>query len=136
MSLALDKAGNVWVANSGSSTVSAFTSTGTAISTTSGFSGGLSSPKAIAVDGLGGVWVTNSIGSYTLTPFTNAGAVIGNGYLDANLAGAGSVAIDASGNVWVASSGTSTISQFIGVAAPVVTPVAAAVSGGLVGQRP
>ncbi len=134
--LALDKAGNAWVANSGGSTVSAFSSTGTAISTTSGFSGGLSTPKAIAVDGLGGVWVTNTLGSYILTPFTNAGAVIGSGYLDANLSGAGSVVIDASGNIWVASSATNTISQFIGVAAPVVTPMAAAVSGGLVGQRP
>ena len=136
LGVALDSAGDAWVVNSGNSTVSEFGSTGTAISGSSGFGSGLSTPKAIAVDGLGGVWVTNSGSSYSLSAMNSSGTVLGSGYADPNLSSAGALAIDPSGNVWVASASSSSISEFLGVAAPVVTPVAAAVSGGLVGARP
>ncbi len=134
--VALDASGNAWAVNSGNSTVSEFSSAGTALSGSSGFGSGLSTPKAIAVDGLGGVWVTNSSGTYGLSAMTPAGAVIGKGYLDPNLSSAGALAIDASGNVWVASAATTNISEFVGAAAPVVTPTSAAISGGSVGARP
>ena len=136
MGVALDASGNAWAVNSGNSTVSEFSSAGTALSGSSGFGSGLSTPKAIAVDGLGGVWVTNSSGTYGLSAMTPAGAVIGKGYSDPNLSSAGALAIDASGNVWVASAATTNISEFVGAAAPVVTPTSAAISGGSVGARP
>jgi hypothetical protein len=42
---------------------------------------------------------------------------------DAALLEAYAIAIDASGNVWVSNFGSNTLTQFIGVAAPVRTPL-------------
>ncbi len=134
--VALDASGNAWVVNSGNSTVSEFGSTGAAISGSSGFGSGLTSPKAIAIDGAGVVWVTNSGGSSDLSAMTSTGAMVGKGYSDPHLSSASALAVDASGNVWVASSSGTAISEFVGAAAPVVTPMAAAIGGGLLGQRP
>lgn len=71
--LAMDGAGAAWVANSSGAGVSAFTNSGTAISPSTGFSGGTytnsvpttyarsySGPRGIAVDGSGNVWVANT----------------------------------------------------------------------------
>lgn len=136
MGVALDHAGNAWVVNSGNSTVSEFNSSGVAVSSSTGFSGGLSTPRAIAVDGLGKAWVTNSGGSYDLSEFTSAGAVVGSGFMDPNLSSAAALVIDGSGNAWLASSTSGTITEFLGVAAPVVTPMSAAIAAGSLGARP
>jgi hypothetical protein len=45
-------------------------------------------------------------------------------------------AIDSSGNLWVANGLGGSIVELIGVAAPVKTPIVAAVTGNLLGQRP
>jgi hypothetical protein len=44
------------------------------------------------------------------------------GYTDAQMVGPMALAIDASGNIWVANSDNHTVTKFIGMAAPVVTP--------------
>jgi hypothetical protein len=36
-----------------------------------------------------------------------------------------SIGVDASGNVWTANFGSNTVSEFVGIASPVVTPIAA-----------
>jgi len=73
VSVAIDGAGSVWIANS-NSTVSKLTSGGTALSPSTGFAGsGLSTPSAVAIDGSGNVWVTNS-GDSSLTEFFGAGS--------------------------------------------------------------
>ncbi len=61
MGMAIDSAGNVWVANYSVKGVSEFSKTGVPISSTSGFTaaGGLSLPYGIAIDGSGNVWVPN-----------------------------------------------------------------------------
>ncbi len=133
--VALDSAGRAWVVNQGNNSVSLFSSTGTAISTT-GYTGNLAAPKAIMVDGAGNSWVTNSSGSLNVAEFSSAGAAIGSGYSSAGLANAASMAIDPSGNVWVASSTSPTITQFLGLAAPVVTPSATAIGNGTLGTMP
>ena len=43
---------------------------------------------------------------------------------DASLVAPYALAIDASGNLWVTNSGKNTLTQFIGVATPVKTPLA------------
>ncbi len=49
--IAIDSNGDIWVSNAGNSTLSEFTSGGTALSTTTGYTGGgLNLPKAIAVE--------------------------------------------------------------------------------------
>jgi hypothetical protein len=44
--------------------------------------------------------------------------------LDASLLESYSIALDASGNLWVSNFGNSTVTEFIGIAAPVKTPLA------------
>ncbi len=73
VSVAIDGLGNVWVANA-NSTVSELTSTGYALSPSTGFTGGsLNTPTAVAIDGSGNVWITNS-GDSSLTEFFGAGS--------------------------------------------------------------
>ncbi len=134
--VALDSSGYAWVVNSGNNSISKFNSSGTAISGTTGYTGGLATPMAIAVDGLGNIWVTNSSGGYNLSEFSSAGLVIGSSYSDSSLSNAGALAIDASGNLWIASSTSTTLTEFLGIAAPVVTPMASAASAGTLGTRP
>jgi hypothetical protein len=131
--------GHIWAANFSSSTVSELEleSSGGATVVSHGYSGGgLDHPNGIAVDGAGNVWVTNydsatqnsgatitelqgakgaSPGS-ALSPTTGFGA-------DAGLLKPFGVAIDASGNVWVSSFGSSKVTQFLGAATPVKTPL-------------
>ena len=133
--VALDNAGRAWVVNQGNNSVSLFTSTGTPVSA-SGYTGNLAVPKSVAVDGAGNVWATNPSGGINLAEFSSTGAAIGNGYASPGLAGAGSLAIDPSGNIWVASPSSPTITQFLGLAAPVVTPASIAIGTGKLGTMP
>jgi streptogramin lyase len=62
--VAIDGANNIWVANTGNNSVSQFTSTGAAVTTSTGYTGGtLSTPINIDIDPSGDVWVTNSTGN-------------------------------------------------------------------------
>lgn len=135
--VALDSSGNAWVVNSGNNSLSEFNSAGTAITGSTGFTGGaLSTPKAIAVDGLGTVWVTNSRGNFGLSQFSSTGNAVGSGYASKQLTNAGALAIDPSGNIWMADASSTTLLQFIGLAAPVVTPGSVAIGAGTLGMRP
>jgi DNA-binding beta-propeller fold protein YncE len=125
--LALDSSGNVWVANNGGSTISKFNNNGTAITTSSGYSGGgLNAPIVVAIDGAGNVWAANQA-SNSVSEFNSSGTAItgSNGYTCAGCMNlpAGPV-IDGSGNLWFANN-NSTISELIGAATPVITPIVA-----------
>jgi len=104
---------------------------GTVTVASPGFTGGgLSHPNGIAVDGAGNVWVTNYFGN-TITALQGAGRGApgealspASGYgQDALLGRPYGIAIDASGNLWVSNFGLSTITQFVGAAVPVKTPL-------------
>jgi PKD repeat protein len=128
-SIAIDSTGNVWVANPANSSLSEFSNSGTVITPANGLTG-VASPTGIAIDGSGNVWVTN--GGSTISEFSNLGATISptQGFTGTSLYSPSGIAIDGSGNVWVTNefpiTGTSlVISEFIGVAAPVITPIVA-----------
>jgi len=127
--VAIDQQGNVWVANYYSDSVSELSSSGSVIS--SGFTGGgLYRPQGIAVDGQGNVWVVNHLGD-SITELQGAdgaspGAAIspaGGFATSAGLVLPFALAIDASGNLWVSSFNGDSVVQFVGVAAPVKTPL-------------
>jgi hypothetical protein len=131
--------GHVWTANFGSSSVSELElmSNGTASVVSTGYEGGgLNHPNGIAVDGAANIWVTNydsatQTTGATITELQGAnGASPGQALSpstglgeDAGLVQPYGIAIDASGNVWVSGFGSSTVTQFLGAATPVKTPL-------------
>jgi len=129
-SVAVDAADNVWSANFYANSVGLVSSSGTVLSGSGYTGGGLSAPRAIAVDGNGNAWVASERGS-TLAEFaaassTNPGQLLSPSAgwgADAKLLEPYSIAIDAAGNLWVSNYGSNTLTEFIGLAAPVKTPL-------------
>jgi sugar lactone lactonase YvrE len=128
-SVAIDSTGRIVASGfaPGSTVVGAlsqFTAGGAAVSG-SPATNGLGIPAGVATDGTS-VFVANSLTSGGLAQFP-AGSVVpsspasGFGSLNSPVG----VAVDATGSVWTANSGSNTVSKFIGLAAPVVTPLAA-----------
>jgi len=127
--VAVDQHGNVWIANYFADSISELSSAGAVLS--SGFTGGgLLSPQGIAVDGDGNIWVANYHGN-SLTALQGAdgaspGAAVspatGLG-VEAKLSLPFALAVDSSGNIWVSNFFSDTVTQYVGAAAPVKTPL-------------
>ena len=110
-SIAADASGDVWVTNSGNSSVTELNPAGAALSGSSGFTAGgiINSPSAIAIDTSGNVWVANK-GNNALAELYSGGS--GTLYSSNGLSTPSSIAIDGSGNIWVANSGANPVSAF------------------------
>jgi streptogramin lyase len=129
--LAIDRLGNVWISNFYGDSVSEVSAAGIVVS--SGYTGGgLNHPQSIAIDGAGNLWVANYRAS-AISEFAGASAApaapgtalspasgLGN---HAALRQSYAIAVDASGNVWVSNLGSNTITEFVGLAVPVRTPL-------------
>ena len=107
LSIAVDGAGDVWLANYLGNNVTKFSNVGIVLSPpiTGYTGGGMNGPSGIAVDGQGHAWIANLL-SGTVTELSNHGAVLstGAGYTGGgfSLGGVGgNIAIDGSGNVWI-----------------------------------
>jgi hypothetical protein len=97
------------------------------------YGGGLNVNYAMAIDSAGTIWLPNYFNG--LTPATGVGVSVFDNYGDAispnagftagSLDGPHDLVIDGSGNVWIPSYSNSTITEYIGAASPVVTPMAA-----------
>ncbi len=140
--VAVDASGNVWATNrGGSGSISEISSTGQAVSGEDGFTGGgVSEPYGIAIDGAGDVWTANNGGnSNSISEFNSLGNPVSgtNGYISNGLLEPYGIAVDGSGNVWVASDNTNgPLTEFVGAATPVVTPLSAGAEYGELGTMP
>jgi streptogramin lyase len=129
-SVAIDSADNVWSANFYANSVGLVSPDGKVLSGSGYTGGGLNAPRGVAVDGAGNAWVVSEHGS-SLAEFASAssatpGALLSPGAgwaADAELAEPYTLAIDAAGNIWVSNNGNDTLTEFIGLATPVKTPL-------------
>ena len=134
--LAVDQSGYVWAANYYGDSVSLISPTGSVISP--GYViPGLVHPLGIAIDGAGFVWTVsarNASGTTTnptLTQMAGSGASSpghplsppGGWLADAGMLIPFGVAIDASGNLWITNFGNNSITEVVGMAVAVRTPL-------------
>lgn len=101
----------------------------------------VANPSALAVDGANRVWLA-SAGGVNCTAATQPPSVslidVTNGYafVDQSLSNDPQfLAVDGSGNLWVLLN-NNTVTEFVGVATPAVTPLAAAVKNNKLGAKP
>jgi streptogramin lyase len=128
--LAIDRSGNVWAANYYGDSISEISNAGTALINGSITGGGLNHPQAIAIDGSGTVWVANYRGP-SLTEIAGSSAASPGAVLSpatglgsgASLQQAYAIAVDPSGNLWVTNFASNTLTEFVGLATPVKTPL-------------
>jgi alpha-tubulin suppressor-like RCC1 family protein len=131
--IAIGANGNVWVSNyQGSSVTELSGSTGSALSPASGFTGGgLNAPNGIAVDANGNVWVSNFFSGVTeLSGSTGSALSPASGFTGGGMDFAWGISIDGGGDVWVANSGSNSVTEIVGAAAPVITPLIAQITQG------
>lgn len=132
--VAVDGGDNIWFAGSRTNALGKHDLNGVAISPAGGYvGGGLRGPAGIAIDGANTVWVANRDGN-SISAFSNGGVAISpaGGYQAAGISNPRGIAVDASGNVWIANFTGNSVTEFLGVAAPTITPIAP----GTRGQRP
>jgi DNA-binding beta-propeller fold protein YncE len=120
---ALDATGRAWVADNGNSAISVFAADGSSPIATPVTGSGIVSPTAIAIDGSGTAWIASGATTGNLTKLASPSAPPTGGLGTLNAPAA--LAVDSSGNLWTANSGDNTVTKFIGLAVPVVTPIAA-----------
>lgn len=140
--VAIDSAAHAWISNTANNSVTELNNNGTAVANYTG--GGLNTPQGIAIDGLGNVWVANTGPAATpgksVTELNNSGAAFSpsTGFIGGAMSSPFSLAIDGSGNVWVSNNnaGSNSVTEIVGAAAPVVTPLALAVKNKTLGQEP
>ena len=156
-SLAIDQSNNVWVASFGANSVVKVASTGAILSPGTGFTApSLANPAEIAIDGDGNVFVNNA-GPGGLTEFSNSGALLsgmygytGGGVLYNNTISEGmstgfNLQVDSSGDLWTSENtgqingfilNDNALYEFIGIAAPTVTPLSRGLTNHTLGTRP
>lgn len=125
--------GHMWVANYSTSSISELelNNDGTVTVVSGGYTGGgIDHPDGIAVDGSGNVWVANwggdTVSELQCASCGNPGQPLSpvSGFgTDANLHAPYGIALDSSGNVWVSNFHSDTITQILGAATPVSTPL-------------
>jgi len=102
--IALDRSGNVWVANTAGNSVIEFTAASNFTTSNSYTAGGILAPSAIAIDSAGTAWVANFNGNSVAGLRTGGTAVSGSPFTgNTNITVPSGIALDSGGNVYVTS---------------------------------
>ncbi len=144
ISLSIDNAGNLFTINNNSSEVSVING---ASGTGTHGPVGIGNANLVSIDGFGTGWIANCYGSCSAPPdgallhITNAPLAVvadasSNGLRDPNLNQPVASAVDGAGNVWMSNVTSGTVTEYLGVAGPVVTPIAAGTANNTLGTRP
>ena len=130
--IAIDGAGNAWLANFASNAVTEISSTGTFLSGASGYTGGgLDTSTGVAIDNSGNAWVTNQLAS-SVTEISSTGAFLSGttGYTGGGLEQPVGIAIDAAGNAWAVNDAHNSVTEFSSTGA-VLSGASGYIGGGL-----
>jgi hypothetical protein len=132
-----------WVA--GNSSLTVLNASGAQTTPAGGITGGgINDPVGIAVDGYGSSYTINAASyngntnaAHNVSETYSNGTVVSpaTGYMSSYLYSPNGIAVDLSGNVWV-SDATAGAVVFVGLANPVVTPIATAVKNNKLGALP
>lgn len=139
--IVIDNANNAWVSRNtaGSGSISKLSNTGTAFAGSPYTGGGISNPYNNGMDGDGNFWFANAtnLGEFSPTGVALSPSTAYTSGLFTNSSGLG---IDGSGNLWISDANASVakaaVVEVIGIAAPVVTPLATGVKNSTLANRP
>ena len=111
--VAIDAAGNVWVPNYDSSSLSEFNSNGVPKTGSPYSAAGLDNPTSVAIDHFGNAWIANFNGD-DISEFNSLGSKISGppGFIGGGLNNPYGIAIDTFGNAWAANNGGNSLSEF------------------------
>jgi streptogramin lyase len=113
--VAIDAAGNAWVANFGGNSVTKLSPVGAVLSGTGGFTaGGMSGPYSIAIDGSGNAWIANQTGNSVAKISSSGAAATGSPFGGGGLNKPEGIAIDGAGDAWVANFSANSVSELAG----------------------
>ena len=144
---AVDSGDNVWFTSGKNNAIGRVDSNGNIVSPGTGYTGGgLTYPAQLAIDGSNRVWVVNRDAN-SISAFNHDGSAItpATGYQPSGqqapdpsipierigIRDPHGLAIDGSGNVWVTNFTANSVTEIIGLATPVVTPISTATHGQL-----
>jgi DNA-binding beta-propeller fold protein YncE len=106
--VAVDGAGNVYIADSGNNAIKEWTAANNSVITL--VSSGLNNPYGVAVDGAGNVYIADS-GNNAIKEWIKASGSVTN-LVSSNLSYPSGVAVDGSGNVYIADTENSAIKEW------------------------
>jgi sugar lactone lactonase YvrE len=112
--LALDAAGNVWVANASGNSVTELSPTGTQLTGSAGYtgSGNLLGAQGIAIDEAGNVWVADTLLSSVVELKLSNGVIqSASSFTGGGIDGPVGIAVDNQNNVWVANFAGSSVTE-------------------------
>ena len=147
LDISIDAADHIWSIQNNSSAIIELNGADGSGLTPPAVQSSLSDAYVLAIDGAGGAWYANcrgACGANTTSPDNLTHAAPGgaqatgtaDGYQDSHLSRVGTAAVDGTGNVWVTNNGGGTVTVFLGVAPPVVTPIAVGTANNTLGTRP
>ncbi len=118
--IAIDAAGNAWVANASGGSVTGMSSQGTLLTGATGYDGGgtIFGAQGIAVDTAGNVWLADTLLSTVFKLTVVNGAVQGSAAFTNAVSGPTGIAIDGQNDVWVANFGDGSVTELSNAGVP------------------